>query len=121
MALKTRYNWYRNGDNLYSLANFTSMVYSIIILSTVSMNGVTEANLIIYVVIVGLSEIVMILGCILLALAPLICIGLCIFCCFCGNKPNDTGAFINVPMKEAALTDIVNAGGDCSICYQSIS
>lgn len=121
VTLKTRYSWYRNGDNLYSLVNFTSMIYSIITLSTTSMNGVTEANLIIYVVIVGLSEITMILGCLLVALAPLICVGLCIFCCFCKKNPAESGSFINIPMKDATLNDIVNAGGNCSICYQSIN
>lgn len=54
-TLKLRYNWYRNWENLYSLANFSSMIYSIIVLSTVEMNAVTMANLIIYVIIVGLS------------------------------------------------------------------
>lgn len=120
VTLKTRYGWYRNGESLYSLVNFTSMLFSIITLATTSMNAVTEANLIIYVVIVGLSEFTMIIAFILVALSPIICIGLCVFCCCCKSNPTEKG-FIDIPMKSATLADIVNAGGNCSICYQSIN
>ncbi len=37
-ALKTRYGWYRNGENLYSVMNFCTMVNSIVVLATISMN-----------------------------------------------------------------------------------
>jgi hypothetical protein len=121
VALRTRFGWFRNGDNLYSLFNFTSMVYSIITLATTEMNGVTEANLIIYVVVVGLSEIVMVMGCLLVVLSPLICVALCVFCCCCRSNPGQAGSFINIPMKDATVADIVNAGGTCAICYQSIN
>lgn len=63
----------------------------------------------------------MLIGCIILALAPLICIGLCIFCCCCKTNQDSSNSFINIPMTESTLTDIVNAGGNCSICYQSIN
>jgi hypothetical protein len=121
VALGMRFGWYRNGDNFYSLFNFTSMVYSIITLASTDMNAVTEANLIIYVVIVGLSEFTLLLGCLLVALSPLICLALCVFCCCCRSEAHQPGAFINIPTKEATLGDIVNAGGNCSICYQSIN
>jgi hypothetical protein len=42
-------------DHFYSLLNFTSMLYSILIPTTIDMNAVTQTNLIIYVIIVGLS------------------------------------------------------------------
>lgn len=61
----------------------------------------------------------MVLGCLLLCLAPLICVGLMIYCCCCSSKA--TGSFIAVAAKPATTTDIVNAGGDCAICYQSIT
>ena len=51
----TLFIWYRNGDYFYSLLNFTSMLYSILIPTTIDMNAVTQTNLIIYVIIVGLS------------------------------------------------------------------
>jgi|LakMenE01Jun11ns_1017448.scaffolds.fasta_scaffold8575033_1 hypothetical protein len=53
--IKVRYNGYRNGENIYSLLNFASLVYSIIVLSTADVNTPTKINLIIYVVVVGLS------------------------------------------------------------------
>lgn len=82
-ALVIRYNWYRQGSSLFSLLSFFSMVYSIVILSSEQMNEGTKANLIIYVILVGLSEFILVLGTILIALSPLICVGLIIFCCCC--------------------------------------
>lgn len=119
--LKLTYGWFRNGDNLYSVLNFCSMINSIVVLSTTSMNAATETNLIIYVIVVGLSEILLIIGSILVVLSPLICLGCCIFCCFCKKQEGDGNTVINIPLKDATMTDIVNAGGNCSICYQSIN
>lgn len=61
----------------------------------------------------------MVLGFVLLAISPIICVVLIFFCCFCGNK-RDGEVFIEVPIKDAELKDIANAGGDCAICYQNI-
>lgn len=62
------------------------MINSIVVLSTVNMNAATETNLIIYVIVVGLSEIFLIIGSILIVLSPLICLGCCIFCCCCKKQ-----------------------------------
>lgn len=40
-SIKLMYGWYRNGDHLYSVMNFCSMINSIVVLSTISMNGAT--------------------------------------------------------------------------------
>lgn len=53
--IKVRYNGYRNGENIYSLLNFASLVYSIVVLASTDVNTPMKINLIIYVVVVGLS------------------------------------------------------------------
>ena len=80
---------------------------------------VDEVLLIVYVVISALTNLPIIIICILLALSPLICIGLLIFCCCCA--PKGQGQFIDLEPKAAESSDVVNAGGDCSICFMNIA
>jgi len=86
----------------------------------IDMNALDKTILSIYVVVVGLSEIKQILILILIAISPLICLFLLFYCCCC-VKNRSENAFIDAPSRNATTTDIFNAGGDCSICYQSIT
>lgn len=61
----------------------------------------------------------MLLICLLVALSPLLCLGLCIYCCFCSS--GSSSQFINLIPREASQVDTANAGGDCSICFMSIN
>lgn len=101
-----------------SIISLGSLVYSIIILATkADLDTLSKAFLISYVVLVGLSELGMILIIIFIALSPLICcLCCCAICCCSGSK----GRQISVPVKNATMEDILNCDGTCSICYQNV-
>lgn len=86
------------------------MVYAIIVLAGQQMATIDTVILSIYVFIVGISNLPLIIICILLCLSPLICIGIIIFCCCCATN-RGASQFIDMEPKEASATDAVNAGG----------
>jgi hypothetical protein len=96
------------------------MIFTIIVLATIPMQIFDTVILSLYVVFVGLSQIQFLLFCLLIVLSPLICIGLVFFCCFCGKGAN-SNQFLDVHSTEATAQEIMNAGGDCSICFQNIA
>lgn len=72
--------------NLYSLLSFASMIFSIVVLAEEEKPLFDTVLLAFYVVIVGLTQLPLVVLCIFIALSPLICIGLIICCCCCGDK-----------------------------------
>ncbi len=96
------------------------MIYSIIILAQNQMAAVNITLLSIYIAIVALTQLPLVVVCLLLAVSPLICLGLVFFCCCCSEQ-SSAAQYMDVPSKEASAQDIVNAGGDCSICFMSIT
>jgi hypothetical protein len=100
-----------------NLISYASMLYCIVVLSTVPTNAFEKCILIMYVVYVGLSELMFLFYLVLLLLAPLICFAGILYVCCCNKRQS---SFIALPHAKATSKDIVNAGGDCSICYQSI-
>ena len=75
--------FFGKNESLSSTFSFLSMILSIVALADESLNAQNKTVLAVYVVLVGLSEIKTLLGCIIFALSPLLCLGLIIYCCFC--------------------------------------
>jgi hypothetical protein len=74
------------------------MIFTIYVLATNSLVTLDICILSIYVVIVGLTQIQMVLLCVVIVLSPLICLGLSFYCCFCA-KHKDGNNFINLDMQ----------------------
>lgn len=116
--LSARYRMISSLIRLHSIISIVSIIYSIIILAQKpDMDTLTKAFLITYVVLVGLSELVVIFIFILVLLVPLICCLCCVYFCCCRKAK---GKGINVVVKNANMEDILNCDGTCSICYQNI-
>ena len=118
-ALRHKYRFYKGGENTCSFLSFFSIVLSIIALSTQDMPTSIEVLLIAYVVLVGLSEIVIVLGFLLLCLIPLLLVGCLI--CFCCCRQKGEGDYVDLPSKKATRQDLVQAKGDCPICFQALA
>jgi|JI9StandDraft_2_1071091.scaffolds.fasta_scaffold1065143_1 hypothetical protein len=54
---------------------------------------------------------------------PLCCLGCIAYCCFmwCFSRDSSRPKIIDMAARAATTEEIVNAGGDCSICYMAIS
>jgi hypothetical protein len=71
----------------------------------------------IYVAIVGLSEFVLLIGVIVVAFIPLLCI---FYCVIIWCKKNRKG-IVDLEVKKATMEEIIRVDGDCAICYQSFA
>ncbi len=75
-----------------------TMIFSIYVLASEQMETVDIVILSIYVVIVGLSQFVLVLCLIVVALAPVVLCGICIVCCFC-FEGGSSSKNIDLPAK----------------------
>ena len=96
------------------------MLYSIFVLATNQLAALDVTLLSLYVVMVGISQVALIIACVAIALSPLICLGLVFYCCCCAKNMERTG-FVDLDRREAKESEIANAGGDCAICYMSMA
>jgi hypothetical protein len=114
--LAARYPGILNSIRFHSLMSVISIIYSIIVLTT-DLRTLNKTALIIYVVVVGLSEIEMIAKLILVCLVPLFCLVIMIYYCCCASRRE---GHINVADKGATMENILKVEGTCSICYQNV-
>ena len=74
------------------------MIFTIYVLATNSLVPLDVSILSIYVVVVGLTQIQLIIISLAIVLSPLICLGLAFYCCCCA-KQKDGNNFINLEIK----------------------
>lgn len=118
--LKASYTGFRCWLVLFDLSSVASMILTIVTLATLDLPIVDKVLLSIYVVLVAITQLFLIFILILVGLAPLLCIGLCVYFCCC-RKPEGEGQHLDLVARPATAQDVLNAGGDCSICYQNIT
>ena len=85
-TINIQFSWVKNIENIYSIVSFSSLIYTIVILSTQTMPTVDTVILAIYCFIVSLTQLPMVILCFLIAISPIICIILIIACCCCNDN-----------------------------------
>lgn len=81
-SIKLKHGWVVFLENLYEVLSFASIIYTIVVLATTSMPIADTVLLSIYVAVVGIFTTAhLIIACVIVVLAPIVCLGLCLVCC----------------------------------------
>jgi hypothetical protein len=116
-TIKSRIRFVRSSEGTLAVLSVVSLIYDVVVMATAPVTTLEIIIFSVYSAIVVFSELLLILLLMGLALLPLVCCAACIYVCCCKRA---SGSIIDLPEVEATANDIVNVGGDCSICFQSI-
>jgi len=108
----------RTMESLADGLALASMAYSLYVVIAIELPKAYIVIFSIYIAITFLRQLFFILVLVLIALSPLLCVMICIFCCFC--KPEGAGQFINLPSRKPTQSDMMNCEGTCSICRTDV-
>jgi hypothetical protein len=104
-------------DYFAEFSGFVSLIASIIVLSKSESNTAELAVIIVYIILEGLTKLLVIFIGLLIALSPLFCIFM--VCCVCCCAKPEQGELKLPDPQKATEKMILEADGTCSICYQN--
>lgn len=86
-----------------------------------SMNPAEIAILTVYLILEAVIKFKILVILLVLVLSPIICLVLCFYACCCKNPSVGNATILDLPIRRAGMKEIINSGGECSICLQSIN
>ena len=98
-----------------------SLVLAIVMISNAQDMHLAEIIVLVgYMLLQAYIELFALFIILVVALSPLLCIGVFLWFCFCAKREDDRPMVIDIPPKSATVEEVVNSGGECSICLQEI-